>query len=310
MLRGRPPFLIASLLATALLCAMAAPAFAQDPPPAPDPTEPDRIRAAYVARRDPAILLDLAASLRRLGRHADAAVVYDEWRLTPGADPARSEEVARALAEIDASYVGTLAVTFDDPAAQVWVDGRLLPGLRSGAVMRIDPGEHRITASRRSAPPAVVLVRVGVREAKNVELRLGTYLPPNAPLPAPPPILVQVPPPMAPPPSGNEGARTAGTALVVTGALGVAVGIGAGIAALYLASESSTHCLGGGLACDQTGVDDQQRAHVSGNVCTIGLGAGGAVLLTGIILRAVNKGSNVRGNAAVHPSATGLGVTW
>jgi hypothetical protein len=254
----------------------------------PDPSEPDRIRAAYAARRDPAILLDLAASLRRVGRNAEAATVYDEYRRNPAADPARVAEVQRALADIDASYVGRLQISFDDPAASVWLDGRPLPAFTSGGVVRVDPGDHQVTAARGAMPPISTTVRVGARESRTVELRMGTYIPPTAPLP--PPVIVVAPPPAAPQPgpTHSDGTRTAGTVLVVVGALGVGAGAIAGFTALGLDAESRAHCLGGGKACDQAGVDYQQQSRASGVACTVGLGAGGALLLTGAILRAVS----------------------
>jgi hypothetical protein len=253
---------------------------------APDPSEPDRIRAAYAARRDPAILLDLAASLRRLGRNAEAATIYDEYRRNPAADPARAAEVQRALADIDASYVGRLQISFDDPAASVWLDGRPLPGFTSGSTVRVDPGEHQVTAARGPMPPIATTVRVGARESRTVELRMGTYIPPTAPLP--PPVVVVAPPPPAPGPTQPDGTRVAGTVLIVVGSLGFAAGAIAGFTALGLDAESRAHCLGGGRACDQAGVDYQQQSRASGVACTVGLGAGGALLLTGIILRAVS----------------------
>jgi hypothetical protein len=307
---------VSLLVVAALVLGLPSPALAQGA--APDAGEPDRIRAAFVARRDPAILLDLSASLRKLGRHADAAAVYDEWRRTPGADPARVPDVTKALAEIDAGFVGTLSITFDDPLARVWLDGRPLPGLQSGAVMRVDPGDHQVSAARGDARPTTAAVKVGVREARSVDLKMGTYVPPTAMLPpAPPPPL----PPLAPAPlsyerpaaspSSADGVRVAGTVLVVTGAVGLGAGVAAGVAAIVLQTNSTAHCLGGGLACDQSGVDFQHQARTSGTVCTAALTSGGAMLLTGIILRAVGgRSSSGALPRAVAARPDGIGVTW
>jgi hypothetical protein len=75
--------------------------------------------------------------------------------------------------------------------------------------------------------------------------------------------------------------------LVVVGALGFSAGAIAGFTALGLDAESRAHCLGGGRACDQAGVDYQQQSRASGVASTVGLGAGAALLITGIVLRAV-----------------------
>ena len=284
------------------------------PPPARaqgDPGEPARIRAVHTATRDPAVLLDLAASLRRLGRHAEAALVYEEWRADPRADPGRAVEVMRALADIDA-YVGRLTIQFDDPQAHVWLDGRELPGFRSGNAVRVDPGDHQVSAARSGMPPMSAAVRIGAREARSVELRLGTYIPPGVMVAPPPPApMPPVPVVVTTPPTGPyfDGPRIAGTAFVVTGALGLATGAAAGIAAIALEVQSKSHCLGEGTACDASGVDLQRQSRASGTVSTIGLTGGAVFLLTGVILRAVSG----HGTGALPPSVRvgrGMEVVW
>ena len=248
---------------------MASPARAQAP--ALDPGEPDRIRAAHAAGGDPALLLDLATSLRRLGRHAEAALAYEAWKADPRADPARAPAVAGALADID-RYVGRLTVELDDPLARVWLDGRLLPGFRSGNAVRVDPGDHQVTAARDGGAPFNATVRVGAQEARTVQLRMGTYYPaalPGAPPPAPlAPVVVTTLPPAAP---SADGPRLAGTLFLVGGGLGIAGGAAAGIAAIVLEVDSKSHCLGGGLACDQHGVDEQHQSRTAGTASTIAL---------------------------------------
>jgi hypothetical protein len=290
----------------------ASPALAQG---APDPTEPDRIRAAYTTTRDPAVLLDLAASLRRLGRHAAAAMVYEEYKRDPRADPNRTAEVNRAIADID-NYVGRLTIQYDDPSARVWVDGRELPGFQSGAMVRVDPGDHQVSAAGAGRPAANGSVRIAAREARTVELRLGTYIPPTAA----PPVAVVVPvvaPPPAPAPAvplsspRPDGARVASTVLLVGGGLGIAAGAAAGIAAIALQAQSRSHCLGGGQACEQAGVDLQQQSRAAGTGSTFALGIGGAALLAGIIVRAAS-GQSSRGAIPghFHAGAEGIGATW
>jgi hypothetical protein len=282
-------------------------------PAAADPGEPARIRAAHTATRDPAILLDLAASLRRLGHNADAALVYEEWKADPRADPRRAVEVMHALAEIDAT-VGRLTIQLDDPLARVWLDGRELPGFRTGNAVRVDPGDHQVSAARAGAPPMSAGVRIGAREDRTVELRMGTYIAPGMPV-APPPVapmpqvmpVVVTAPPMGP---YVDGPRVAGTVFVVTGALGVATGVAAGIAAIALEVQSKSHCLDGGTACDATGVDLQHQSRTSGTVCSIALGGGGAFLLTGIILRAAYGHDTAALPSHVRVAGRGMEVVW
>jgi hypothetical protein len=308
---GTLPALLRTADAEAQTPSPAPPAPAQ---PAPDPNEPDRIRAAHTATRDPAILLDLAASLRRLGRHAAAAMVYEEWKRDPRADPSRAAEVNRAILDID-NYVGRLTIQFDDPYARISLDGRELPGFQSGAMVRVDPGDHQVSAVSGTRPAATGGVHLDAREVRTVELRLGTYIPPTAspPVPVVVPVLAPQPAPSPPPPPATvDGARLTGTLLLVGGGLTLAAGVAAGIAAISLEAEARSHCLGGGAACEQAGVDLQRQARTAGSACTIVLGSGAAVLLAGIIVRAATGGRGHRGAlpAHLHAGAEGVGVTW
>jgi hypothetical protein len=306
-------------LLAALALALASTARAQTP--AVDPGEPDRIRAAHAATGNPALLLDLATSLRRLGRHAEAALAYEAWKADPRADPARTAAVDGALAEID-RYVGRLTVELDDPLARVWVDGRLLPGFRSGNAVRVDPGDHQVTAARDGGAPFNATVRIGPQEARTVQLRMGTYYGPmlsaapfttGSPAGAPPP-----PAPLAPvvvttlPPAdtSHEGPRLAGTLFLVGGGLGLASGIGAGIAAIVLELDSKSNCLGGGLACDQHGVDEQHQSRTAGTASTIGLTAGAAFMITGIVLRSIYGRPTRAGMPFVRVGRAGPEVAW
>jgi hypothetical protein len=293
-------------LLTAAVLAVASPARAQHP--ASDPGEPDRIRAAHAATGNPALLLDLATSLRRLGRHAEAALAYEAWKADPRADPARTAAVDGALADID-RYVGRLTVELDDPLARLWIDGRLLPGFRSGNAVRVDPGDHQVTAARDGSAPFNATVRVGPQEARTVQLRMGTYYSPVVSAPPAPlaPVVVTTLPPAD---TSHEGPRLAGTLFLVGGGLGLASGIGAGIAAIVLELDSKSNCLGGGLACDQHGVDEQHQSRTAGTASTIALSAGAAFMITGIVLRSVYGRPTRAGAPFVRVGRAGPEVAW
>jgi hypothetical protein len=291
--------------------------------PAPDPGEPARIRAAYLATGDPAVLLDLAASLRRLGKHVDAALVYEEYRHHPRADPARAVPVARALADID-NQVGRLVITFDDPSARIWLDGRELPLFASGNAVRVDPGDHQVSGVRGGLPPLTTTLHLEAREQRTVDLKMGTYIPPGAPVPlaqpAPAaPVAVIVPSGPIPRSGYVDAGKLTSTLLLVTGGVGLTGGIVAGAVALGIELDSRSHCLGGGLACDQDGVDIQRRARNTGGAATVALGGGAALLLAGIIVRAATRGNHRVGSTAprvgcvaprVRAGAAGLEVAW
>ncbi len=100
--------------------------------------------------------------------------------------------------------------------------------------------------------------------------------------------------------------------LLVGGGLGIAAGAAAGIAAIALEFQSRSHCLGGGKACDKDGVDLQGQSRTAGSACTIALGSGAALMLTGIILRAATGGRSGSGALPghLHAGASGMEVVW
>jgi hypothetical protein len=182
-------------------------------------------------------------------------------------------------------------------------------------MVRVDPGDHQVSAASGGRPAATGSVRIGAREARTVELRLGTYIPPAA---SPPVVVSVVVPPAAPPapaplasPPPDEG-RVASTVLLVGGGLGFAAGVVTGAVAVSLEMQSRSHCLGGGLACEQAGIDLQRQSRNTGSACTVTLGTGAALMLTGVIVRAATGGRSRRGAlpAHVYAGAEGIGATW
>jgi hypothetical protein len=68
----------------------------------------------------------------------------------------------------------------------------------------------------------------------------------------------------------------------VAGVAGLGVGIGFGIDSLITHDRAKVHC--NGDVCDPLGVDLRDHAITSGNISTVAFIAGGALLLSGIIL--------------------------
>lgn len=239
-----------------------------------------RFNAAYAEYPGANILLNIGAALRRLGRHAEAGTVYERFLRDPSANPAKVPEIQRALAEIDGT-VARVTITIGEPGARLWVDGREISGFTSGGAIRLDPGEHTLAAGR-GAPTLSQGVRVAPGESRSIVL--GG--PAAAPVVAPPPAVVDVetPPPPARRYRWMNPQRAVGIALDVVGALGLATGVGLGSAAIAISQSASSHCLGGGAACEPRALELERESKAFGQATSVCFGAGAAVLIAGLIV--------------------------
>lgn len=292
-----------------------------------DATAVDRFREAYARYPSPAVLPELGAALRRQGRDPEAAVVYERFLRDPGPSGARVAEVRRALAEIDAA-VARVTVSADDPSARVWIDGAFLEGFAPGGMLRLAPGEHTVAVGHE-APLLTETIRVAPGEARSVFLRV----PAASPLPPGPPGILPPRPPsgMAPagepeppeayeaPPRRRSGSMNPVKGVAITfdvlGGLGIATGFGLGIAALVIDFSASDHCLDRGAACEPRALELQNQARTFGRAGGIVAGAGGGLLVTGLILGAVARSLRdgagpARARVALGPGFVGLEGSW
>jgi hypothetical protein len=169
-------------------------------------------------------------------------------------------------------------------------------GFAPGGTVRLAPGPHTIAAGRAS-PQASEVVNVGAGEARSVFLRLATA-PPAAVPPVPPPVVVVVPQdsdedrPARKRRRGSMGPlKTAGVVLDVVGGLSMAGALGAGVVALVRDRDASRHCLGGGPACEPRALELEKSSQAASRASLTLLGVGGALVITGGILQAVDRGA-------------------
>jgi len=111
------------------------------------------------------------------------------------------------------------------------------------------------------------------------------------------------PNPLSPQPaeSGMTGLQTTGLVLGGIGLVGMGVGAYFGLGAMSDNSKAKDYCAGN--ACtDQKGVDAANDASSKATISTIGFGAGGALLATGVVLLLVGGNSSKERP----PSAAGL----
>jgi hypothetical protein len=148
----------------------------------------DHFERAYEHWRNPKILLNIATTLRQLDRLPEAADTYELYLADPGADPAKSEEVRRALAEIDAR-LGRLVIDAG-AGAVVMLDGRRLERERHRTTkdlvrmlplgeanpgrwrVRVTPGEHEVEVLREGFTSRTVRVTLSAGEERAVAVAL------------------------------------------------------------------------------------------------------------------------------------------
>lgn len=126
----------------------------------------DRFTAAYAAWQNPKIQLNIATTLRTLGRHADALRAYRTY--LAGAEPAgkRRAEVEAIIAGLEAR-VGYVSLTVGPDVERVTLDGNELAreALGSSDALALDPGGHVLVAETARGPEVVTFeVVAGARE--------------------------------------------------------------------------------------------------------------------------------------------------
>lgn len=228
----------------------------------------EKFHAAYALYPSPKILVNIGTTLRQLGRNVEAAEAYEAYLADPSAEPVRRAEITRIVGELEA-HVGRLRIEVNEPAATLLVDGRPVAGFRSGASLRVEPGEHSVVAERAGLPPAVARVKVGAREERRIRLELK---PAEVRVKT---LVVEKPPPRT--------QRVAGLVLGGAGLAGLAAGGVLGVVAKVKDDVAAARCATP-TACTQEGVDANATARAVGNASTIAFIAGGAALATGAVL--------------------------
>ena len=196
----------------AALCGVGAPAaLAQPAPPAPDKSDAQALvasgiklfnakdfvgalavfRDAYGRFPSTKILLNIATTLARLDRDADAANTYQRYLDAPDADPAKRAKASTRRSAISIKKLAVVAITVTPPDARVQVgDGDWLAATAL-AHYRLAQGDVTITARRDGF----------VSASKSIHADAGGELSVSMVLAAKPPdVVVAPPPPHGPPP--------------------------------------------------------------------------------------------------------------
>ncbi len=230
------------------------------------PAALEKFREAYARYPSPKLLLNIGTTLRHMGRNAEAAASYEAYLRHPEADPKRTAEVRRLLAEIDA-LVGRVRIEHQPPTSTVRLDGKPIAGTGGVAQGRADPGEHVITVEKPGMSTAVKSVTLAPRTDVHLTIQLT---PPDQK-----PIVVVY---------GPSARRTAGLVLGGIGAAALIAGGVTGVLAKTTANAVAAHCSRGGPSCDDEGARLSSAAHAYAGASTATFIAGGAVFLAGGIL--------------------------
>lgn len=139
---------------------------------------------AYGKFPSPRILLNIASTLRDMGRYADAANTYQRYLLDPGAGTERTAEVTDLLVRLD-EQLTVLTVHVAPKGSDLSIDGGPFVPVGHTLVTRVRPGLHLVRI-RKGDQSSELTVNGFEGEAKQVEAVLAVAAAPNAtPGPAP-----------------------------------------------------------------------------------------------------------------------------
>ncbi len=278
----------------------------------------DLVQRAEQLVHAPTHLLMIARAQVGLGRYVAAKETYLKLmreELAPKAPDAFKNAQASAKEEVAAiePKIGQLKVVLEGAGQRkitVKIDDVLIPGALIGVFKPTDPGKHEVVAYPPGLSPVKGMIELKEGEKKDLKLVIpegpaGPGVPdnpqdnpdqkPKQPPPGDGGNNVKPPPPAetAEPTGFMSPMRGAGIGVGAAGLIGVVVGsifAAKGFSTSSKADEAFTACTTKPTAgCQQTVTDLDNQAAQEKTIGTIGLVAGGALLVTGAVLLAVGK---------------------
>jgi hypothetical protein len=226
-------------------------------------------------------------ALRLDGKFAEARQKFETCG-DPSCPSIVHEDCTKRLKDLDAAQP-TIVFDVKDAAGgnvaavAVSIDDRPLTSRLDGTAVRVDPGDHRFTFTADDAPP--VTRRLTIKEGekdRHERIVLGPTGSTGVPL--------------APPQGSAESASASGPGMGTQKILGLTAG-GVGVAGIVLgsvfgaltlsaASRQKSDC---GSTCTsvashESALSDHSSAVTEGAASTVGFIAGGALLVTGVVL--------------------------
>ncbi len=243
-------------------------------------------------------LLNLANCWEKLGRTATAWATFREAASAANA-AGRKDYLATALRRADAlaPKLARLLLTVAPPAAPgltVKRDGVVVDSAEWGSGIPVDPGTHAVEASapgHKSWTVSVEIAQDGVQSSVTVPVleEAPADAPPAAPavtVPSAAPVSLvgaQTPSDTAAPNTGNT-QRIVGAVLGGVGIVGAGVGGLLALGAKNKYDGSLDNCDKDNVnLCSPTGLQQRNSARSEGNVATVFVGGGGALLVAGVV---------------------------
>jgi hypothetical protein len=221
-----------------------------------------------------ALFLDVAAQARASGQTARERVARD-----------RAAALEPTLARL--TVLATAAESI--PGLEVRRDGVVVGKGQRGTPLPVDPGDHEIRASAPGKIAWTTRVRIEPQGKQAVDVPMLADAPANA---AAAPQngatdavgTTQTTAGFADSGTSSAGGtqRAIGIGIGVIGLAGLGVGTYFGLASKANHDDAASHCTGN--TCDSAGVALRGDAIRNGNIATVSLSAGAAVLVTGVIV--------------------------
>ncbi len=274
-----------------------------------------KFEASY--RLDPALgaLLNLASCHELEGRIGTAWAEYkDAEEQADRAGDKKRIAFAKKHADALELRVPRLEIVAASPPEGLVVtrDGHALAAGALGTMLPVDPGVHTVEAR---APGRIgwkrkIELLAGERQTIDVPVLAREPTPEVAPVAVAPPSQAPAEALPPPPPSSN-GARTAGFVLGGVGVAGLALGAIVGLLTGSAAASARDRCPND--ACGAAGLADVDRAKTYAWVSDVGFVAGGAALVTGVVLIVTARPkpratSDLSFTPLVGPGGAGLGA--
>ena len=228
-------------------------------------------------------LLNLADCYEKNGQLASAwAKFHEAIAFAQRLGRADREQTARDRAEKLERRLIKLSIVSESSSIDVKLDGNPIDPSVLGTAIPVDPGKHTIEASAKGKKPFSTTIEV-TDKAKSPSVAIPALEDePNEPKVTKKPTDSKLTEPPKEEPSGWSTQRTIGVIAAGAGVIGLGVGGYFGLKTSSTWKEAQTHCTG--LECDAEGVSLASQAKSSGNIATIGVIAGGALLVGGAVL--------------------------
>lgn len=200
------------------------------------------------------------------------------------------EKLATARADALEPKLARLTVKVEEPADKIEVkrDDSVVSKASWGVPLPVDPGAHTVEAAAPGRRPFKVTVTVAKDgEKKDVVVPKLEVDAAQAAAPAATPLTVAGPATPASPVAdagSGSGQRAIGYVVGGVGLVGLGVGGVFGLMAMGKASDAKKDCPDDGPCASRSAVDASEDARSLGTISTIAFAAGGAALVTGVVL--------------------------